>query len=147
MDNRGPTVLLNNNFTVTSVVPRNILHGKSYNFQKSTWDEMCYLAWHSHASSHDTRNFTWLETWLWKHPNLNLHVIHENDYWHQYSHTGKCIVANYTILLVNLYFAGIGWPNKADGRHTAINWRSSAKPLWHWHCIVITYHCYKKLIM
>ena len=31
---------------------------------------------------------------------------------------------------ITLYFAGIGMPNKADGRHAAINCRISAEPLW-----------------
>ena len=38
---------------------------------------------------------------------------------HNISHTGKCIVANYTILSVTLYVAGIETPKKVDSKRTA----------------------------
>ena len=51
------------------------------------------------------------------------YTIHESDYQHksQYSLASKCILANYVILSVTLYFAGITMPTKVNGTHAASN--------------------------
>ena len=61
--------------------------------------------------------------------------ILKNNYWYdkphlQYNHAGKWVVANYVVLSITLSFAGIGTPNKFDGKYAALNWRSPTKPLW-----------------
>ena len=50
-------------------------------------------------------------------------TIHKKDYSHKshYSLSGKCILANYIILSVTLYFAGIRMPTKVNGTHAASN--------------------------
>ena len=51
---------------------------------------------------------------------------------------GRWIVANYVVLSVTLHFAGMGMPNKYDGKYAASNWREGPiKLFWHQHCIVI----------
>ena len=52
------------------------------------------------------------------------YTIHENDYWHnkqQYSLIGKYIVANYVLLSITLYFAGIAM-NTVDSKQAANTW-------------------------
>ena len=43
----------------------------------------------------------------------------------QYTFADSCIVVYYVILLVSLYFAGIGMPNKIDGKHATGNCRKA----------------------
>ena len=61
---------------------------------------------------------------MWHYMTLTRYTTHAQDnpreynYWHdkpQYDHAGKYTVANYVVLSVTLYVAGIGTPTIVDG--------------------------------